>query len=96
MVQIVVAIKDVKGENFAQPWFVPTEAVAVRSFTDLVNSPERGGTIHTHSEDYQLYVIAQYDDSNGKITPIEGLKHLVTGSSVKKEKPADRSQITAV
>jgi len=97
MVQVVVAVKDVKGENFTQPWFVGTEAVAVRSFSDLVNDPERGGTVHTHPEDYQLYVIATYDDNTGKFTCPETPKHLVTGSSVKKEKPMlDRSRISAV
>jgi len=96
MEQVVVAIYDVKAKVYAQPWFVATEAVAVRSFTDLVNSPERGGTVHTHAEDYQLYVLATYDDSNGSFKAHSNPKHLVTGSSVKKESKIDRGGLSIV
>jgi len=89
MKTVVVSIRDVKGETYAQPWFTHTAAVAVRHFTDIVNNPEKGGTIYSHPEDFQLYEIGIWDDIDGKIYSHDIPKHLVSAASVKKEKLHD-------
>jgi len=87
MKTVVCSIRDIKAETYAQPWFVVSEAVAVRSFTDLVNNQERGGTMFTHPEDYQLFAIGEYNDNTGEIVAINPPKHLVSANSVKRETP---------
>lgn len=94
---VMVCIWDVKAENFSQPWFVTTSASAVRSFTDLINNPEKSQTMHSHPEDFQLFEMGTFDDNTGKFDTYSPAKHLVTGSSVAKEKPLfDRSKVHAV
>lgn len=94
---VMSCIHDVKGETYSQPWFTPTAAAAVRSFTDLVNDPQRGHTIFTHPEDYALFEMGTFDDVSGELVSHNIPKHLVSGSSVKKEKPIiDRSSISVV
>lgn len=94
---VMCCVRDVKGETYSQPWFVSTAAAAVRSFTDLVNDSQKGQTLNTHPEDFQLYEMGTFDDTTGEFVTLPVPKHLVTGSSVKKEKPLfDRSQIAAV
>lgn len=94
---VMSCVHDVKGETYSQPWFTPTAAAAVRSFTDLVNDPQRGQTVFSHPEDYVLYEMGSFDDSTGQFTSHPIPKHLVSGSSVKKEKPViDRNNISVV
>lgn len=96
MEMVICAIRDVKSEVFAQPWFVQKPAAAVRSFIDLVNGGD-DSMVSKHPEDFQLYELGIYNDSTGRITPHELPKLLVAGDSVQKEKPVlDRRHIQAV
>lgn len=97
MLLVMTTIRDQKGESFSQPWFTTTAAAAVRSFSDLVNDRERGGTIFSHSEDYALYQLGTFDDTTGQIIVHELPKHLVSGSSVKRDEPAlERQHLSVV
>lgn len=94
---VIVCIKDLKGENYSQPWFVSTAASAVRSFTDLINNPEKSQTMFDHPQDFQLFEMGVFDDNTGVFQTHPIPKHLVSGESVKKEKPLfNRSQVAAV
>lgn len=94
---VMTCIRDAKGETYSQPWFTTTAAAAVRNFTDLVNDPQRGQTINTHPEDYALYEMGTFEDSDGQFITHPIPKHLVSGSSVKKENPIiDRNHISVV
>lgn len=94
---VMSCVWDVKGEVFSQPWFHSTPAAAVRTFNDLVNSPERGGMMNSHPEDYQLFQMGEWDDNSGKFSTLDIPKHLVSGSSITNERQAiDRSKVAVV
>lgn len=59
----VCAVRDLAMEAFAQPMFVPTPAVAVRGFINEARRAE--SAIRQNPEDYELYHIAEYDESSG-------------------------------
>lgn len=59
------AIHDSKAEAFNVPFTLPNEALAVREFTALVNSPD--SQIGQFPEDYTLFQVGEYDTQSGKI-----------------------------
>lgn len=64
MILVVCGVFDSAAECFGRPFFVPSRGVAIRSFRDEVNNPE--SAMKAHPEDYVLYVMGSFDDSNGQ------------------------------
>lgn len=58
----IFAVYDDKVEAFLQPFFLPTVGAAMRAMMDCVN--DRGHAFHAHAEDYALYQLGEFDDSN--------------------------------
>lgn len=68
MIFKIVAIRDRVSDAFSVPSFVPTIGQAVRSFGDEVKRPstdERPNQLNTHSEDFDLYQLGEYNDELG-------------------------------
>lgn len=61
---VVVAIIDSAVAAYMRPFFVPSTAVAVRSFRDEVSNPE--SPMHKHPEDYILFHVGFFDEDSGK------------------------------
>lgn len=59
------SIYDAKAEAYMRPFFAPTNAAAIRSITDAAN--DNTHPIGQHPEDYSLFVIAEFDESNAKL-----------------------------
>jgi hypothetical protein len=71
MIQIIVSVKDSAAQAFGRPIFVPSTAVAVRSFRDEINRKDSTEDMAKHPEDFELYELGSFDDSNGAIVVIE-------------------------
>lgn len=61
----LVAIRDAKAFTFGPPIAFMNEALAVRSFVDLVNDQE--GPYWAHPEDYALFVLGKYSPTYGEV-----------------------------
>jgi len=59
-------IYDVKANAYMQPWFLTQEGMALRAFSDCVNDKEHN--FGRHPEDYTLFNIGEFDDSNAEVT----------------------------
>lgn len=68
MLMTIVAVRDKKCECFSRPFFGQTPASLIRSFADEVNRYAEDNPYNKHPEDYALYELGQFDDSDGKIT----------------------------
>ena len=78
----VYSVYDVKADAYITPFFLPTDAMAIRAFTDCVSDP--GHRFGAHPEDYTLYKIGVFDISSGQILDIDQNEALaVTAMSVK-------------
>jgi len=64
----VYVVHDAKAEAYLAPFFLGTDAVAVRGFADAVNNPET--PVGKHPSDYTLFCIGEYSESKGEITSI--------------------------
>lgn len=77
----VCAIRDRALDAFMQPIFVPSLGLAIRSFSDEVNRPE--SPMHAHPDDYDLYEIGSYDDSNANLMMVEA-RQVAIGKDLKR------------
>jgi hypothetical protein len=82
----IFSIYDQKAKAYLPPFILPNEAMAVRTFSDCVNSKEH--QFGAHPEDYTLFNIGDFDDSQGSIK--QKTPHLVvaTGLELLDEEPA--------
>lgn len=59
------SILDTKASIYMQPFCCSTNAVALRHFSDSVNTAD--SPFHKHPEDYILFEIGRFDDQTGEI-----------------------------
>lgn len=66
MILTCCAVFDNAIQAFAQPFFVAARGAALRSFQDEVNrSDGQPNPLNQHPEDFDLYVLSEYDDHTG-------------------------------
>jgi len=85
----IYTIYDIKADAYLTPFFLPTDGMATRTFSDCANDPQH--QFGKHPEDYILWKIATYDDSIGIITPLE--KHELLGKAVEYVDPNAPQQL---
>lgn len=67
MEHLIFSIYDEKAKAYLPPFTLPASAMAVRTFTDCINS--RDHAFSRHPGDYTLYELGVYDDNTAEITP---------------------------
>lgn len=82
MLQFVVSVKDRAADVFNRPFFVPHRNVAIRDFTDEVNRSAADNQLNKHSDDFDLYLLGQFDDNTGFFVMEEQPVVLVRGKDV--------------
>jgi len=82
MLQFIVCVKDRAAEVFSRPFFVPHRNVAVRDFTDEVNRANGDNPLNKHPDDFDLYLLGQFDDSTGAFIREGSPTVLVRGKDV--------------
>jgi len=65
MILFVVSVKDRAADVFNRPFFVPHRNVAIRDFTDEVNRVAGDNQLNKHPDDFDLYLLGEFDDSKG-------------------------------
>ena len=82
MILGIYAIKDRAADAFGRPFFCPTDGVAIRSFMDEVGRQDPENQLFQHPDDFDLYRLGSYDDSDGSFSePVPKL--LTLGKQVK-------------
>lgn len=76
------SIRDTKGDVFHRPFYKNTQAEALRDFATGVNDPK--STMFLYPEDFDLYLVGTYDETNGRLTPSESPKHISKGIHLKR------------
>lgn len=81
----IYTVYDNKALVYGTPFFAVTDGSAVRSFSDLVN--DANTTVGRHPNDFSLFVVGEYDDQKGLLTPFSPLRHLVDAASLVVQQP---------
>jgi len=85
------AVRDVKADTFGAPMAIPTEGLAVRSFTEAVLAPN--SDLAKYKEDYMLYEIGTYEPNCGLVTALPVPRFIVSASSVYDSHQASRAKV---
>lgn len=78
-----MSIFDTAARAYAQPFYAPAQAVAVRGVKDMLSGDNQ---LAKHPEDFELYCIGTFDDNEGVIVPcspelVTRVKDLVSRSN---------------
>ena len=68
MIFQIFSIYDSKAQAYFPPFFLPTNAMAVRTFSDMAN--DKTNNIGKHPEDFTLFHIGGWDDNQCTIEPL--------------------------
>lgn len=77
------AVYDNRALVYAAPFVSTNENTAIRDFHQASNDPT--SQLFNYPEDFCLYQIAEYDDFNGVIHPLQAHKNLGTASTYKEK-----------
>lgn len=83
--KLIFVVKDRAIDTYGLPFTLSTAAQAVRSFTDEINGNPQQSGVAAHPDDYDLYVIAKYDEEKAEITPTP-LEMIVRGKDLVRPK----------
>lgn len=78
---VVCAVRDSAVDAFSRPFFVPSTAMAVRSFRDEVLNSE--SPVHKHPADYVLYELGVFDEELGRFENLEAPRQLIRAQDIK-------------
>lgn len=79
---MIFSLRDSKMAAFMQPFFAPTEAVALRLCSDLVNQADKQNQVALHPDDFELFQLGEWDDASGALTSLEHARAVVPCSSL--------------
>ena len=79
----VFSIYDSATKAYHQPFFMLTNAEAIRAFSNMAIDPE--SNICKHSSDYHLFFLGTYDNATGYINQDENIKNLGSADLFNKE-----------
>jgi len=70
MITRLYAIRDLKADAFAPPFFFARDELALRAFQDAIADPQH--PMSRHRPDYSLHHLGEFDDASGILTPCIG------------------------
>jgi len=83
MILKVYSVFDSKVACFGKPWYSVSDAAAIREFGDAVNDGSNpNNQWFRHPEDFQLFVIGEFDDGTGALED-QKPKALISAASLK-------------
>jgi hypothetical protein len=62
----VLAIRDRAIDAYGQPFYSASVGGAVRSFSDEINNTREGNQLNQHPEDFDLFLLGEFDDNTGE------------------------------
>ena len=80
---VMCSMKDRAADAYARPMFVPSVGVAIRSFSDEINREDKDNQLFAHPDDFDLYELGTFDDSNGRFELYDEPKQIAIGKQVK-------------
>ncbi len=63
------AVRDSAMGAFHAPFMSVSDGVAMRSFRDEVNRKDASNMMNQHPEDFELYIVGEYEEDNGELMP---------------------------
>lgn len=77
----VYSVFDSKAAVYGTPFFMPNDKMAVRAFSDLVNTSDT--MVNKHVEDFSLFCVGEFDDMSAMIISLVPINLATAASLVK-------------
>lgn len=90
MILKVLAIRDRAADCFGQPIFVTSTGAGIRSFSDAINGGDK--TLSAHPEDFDLYELGVWSDSDGHFTQDANPLQVAIGKDLRIRDQVDEKQ----
>lgn len=71
MLKFLFTVRDSAAQVFAPPFIAPSEGFAIRMFRDAIVQKDVDNMMCKHPEDFELYIIASFEESDGRIEPCD-------------------------
>lgn len=84
----VYSLFDSAAKAYTQPFFMQNDGLAIRAFQDNVNAKEENN-VSKHPDQFTLFHIGDWDDTEGKIIQAEVVKSLGNGLEFKNNEETD-------
>lgn len=82
MIYKIVSVHDRATDAYGRPIFVVASGQAIRSFQDEINRVAPENEMNRHPDDYDLYELGTFDDSNGQLTSYKEPHQLAIGKQM--------------
>lgn len=79
---LLVSVKDRAIEAFQPIACVRAQGEAIRSFQDAISNPQNK-QLHQHPDDFDLYIVGEYDDQDGTINAYAKPEKLADGKQLR-------------
>lgn len=83
--QFVYSVFDKAANTYGRPFFLVADGLASRTFIDEINRADQNNSMYMHPEDYVLYKLGEFDDSEAIFTTLPLPHRMLDGQLVKKE-----------
>jgi hypothetical protein len=80
MMHILCSIYDVKANQYHVPFASPNRELAIRQFAATCRDP--ASMLSKFPGDFVLFIVGDYNDSNGTLSSVESFENLCNGSNV--------------
>ena len=84
MKMMVYTIKDLAAQVCNRPFFLRHAGEALRMFTDEINRDAEDNNLFRHADDYELYELGEYEDTDGSFTLHKAPKLMCQGKQVRR------------
>lgn len=62
----ILTVRDRAIDAYGQPFYATSVGGAVRSFSDEINNAREGNQLNKHPEDFDLFLLGEFDDNTGE------------------------------
>jgi len=91
MKMLICSFYDVAAVAYSRPFFTVSKGMALRMAADEVNREADDNQLAKHSADFMLFLLGEFDDSNGLIVPVCPPERLAVCSELRYRVPVSSS-----
>lgn len=84
MLYYIIAVRDRAADVFATPVCVANLGGAIRSFSDEVNRNDPANQYFNHPDDFDLFELGKYDDSEAVFQLLAKPRQIAIGKDLKR------------
>ena len=83
MLPVICVVRDSASSCYMRPFYMVSEGMALRSFQDEVNRDADDNMMFRHPEDFELFSLGTFDDSDASFDLHRVPKSLATAKQMK-------------